>query len=817
MLTNLRLALRNLLKNGRFTLINGIGMAVGMACCFLIAVFLDYETHFDRFFPNGNRLYRVHYQGNFGDVPLQMGRIPAPIAPVLTQNFPQIEQAARLFARPISVREPSVEGAVEVENAIFADSTAQSVIGFEFVEGDPATALHRPFSMVLTEKTARLFFGKKDAMGKTLRLADQSNFTVTGIIRDLPKQSHLVVDLLVPFQNLPDVEPPHARENVRDAMTGNWLASYTPTYVLLKKGATAASANALFDGFIKQYGFKVFYEKQHFSLFPVRDIHQFSPTDGGVEASATPQYLRIFGIVGLLVLLIAGINFINLSTAVYLGRTREVAVRKALGAGRPTLIGQFLTETMLLSFVAFLAAIALLFPLIDGFNAQTGKFLDFEILRDWRLTGLFAAIFVAAGLLAGIYPALFATRFRPIDVFRQNSAASVGGGGQFLRKSLITVQFAVGIALLIGTLVMVQQLDFWKNRPLGFDGSSVVTIPLASPNINTSFSGGGDSTLRSRMNAFEAALLQNPNITDVTLANVMPGLGAVQHPVMTDRIRIEDNILLPCISVDYDFSETFKLQFAAGRDFDKSFGTDHHNGFIINELAVTTLGWKTAEEALGQKIARGDDKEGIIVGVVKNFHTDGLQSALSPLLMEVTPGMFTTFAVRLGGQNVPATLAFLEKTWPHFFPGKAFETHFLHDDLALGYQQEQRLARLCADFAGVAIFLSCFGLFGLISFTVRQRAKEVGIRKVLGASVAAIVGLLSRDFLKLVVLAIAIAAPVAYFLMKKWLADFVYRIEIGWPVFVAAALAAVLLAFLTVSFQSIKAALADPVKSLRSE
>lgn len=816
MLTNLRLAFRNLLKNGRFTLINLIGMAVGMACCFLIAVFLDYETHFDRFFPNIDRLYRVHYQGDFGDEPLQMGQIPAPIAPVMAQNFPQVEVAARLFPRPISVRQPSESRSIEVENAIFADSTAQEVMGFDFLQGDAATALDRPFSIVLTEKTAQLFFGKKDPMGQTLRLADQNNFTVTGIIRDLPKQSHLAVDLLVPFQNIPDVERPQARPNILDAMNTNWLASYTPTYVLLKKGTTAAAANALFDGFIKQYGYKIFYEKQHFSLFPVRDIHQFSPVDGGVEASAKPQYLRVFGIVGLLILLIASINFINLSTAVYLGRTREVAVRKALGAGRPTLIGQFLTETMLLSFAAFLGAIGLLFPLINGFNAQTGKFLDFEILRDWRLTGLFVAIFVVAGLLAGIYPALFATRFRPIDVFRQNSATSTGGGGQFLKKSLITVQFAVGVALLIGTLVMMQQLDFWKNRPLGFNSTSVVTIELSSPNINTAFA-GGDSTVRSRMNAFEAALLENPNITDVTLADNMPGMGTVQHPITTDKIRIEDNILLPCMAVDYDFAETFRLELAAGRDFDKSFGTDHVNAFVINELAVKTLGWKTPEEAIGQKISRGDDKVGQVVGVVKNFHTAGLQQALQPLLMEVSSGMFTTFAVRLGGQNVPATLAFLEKTWPQFFPGKAFDYHFLQDDLALGYQQEQRLARLCADFAGVAIFLSCFGLFGLISFTVRQRAKEVGIRKVLGASVAAIVGLLSRDFLKLVVLAIVLAAPVAYFLMKKWLADFVYRIEIGWSVFAIAGLSAIVVAFLTVSFQSIKAALADPVKSLRSE
>ncbi|MFN0033879.1 MAG: ABC transporter permease [Saprospiraceae bacterium] len=813
---NFRLAFRNLLKNGRFTLINLVGMAVGMACCFLIAVFLDYESHFDRFFPNLDRLYRVHYQADFGDVPLEMGQIPAPIGPLLPVHFPQVEQSARLFLRSVSVREPSGDRAFEIENAVFADSTVQAVMGFKFLAGNPATALDRPFSIVLTKKTALLLFGNQDPMGRTLRLANEADFTVTGLIRDLPRQSHLSVDLLVPFRNIPDVEPLSARKNTAFAMTRNWVASYTPTYVLLKKEATASAANALFAGFMKQNADPTFSEKQHMSFFPVRDIHQHSIAEGEVQAASKPEYLRIFGLVGLLILLIAGINFVNLSTAVYLGRTREVAVRKALGAGRPSLVRQFLSETMLLSFAAFLLALLILFPAIIGFNAQTGKFLDFDLLRDWRLTALFASIFIGAGLLAGIYPALFATRFRPIDVFRQNSAGSSDTGGQWLRKSLITVQFAVGIALLIGTLVMVEQLRFWRNQPMGFDGNSVVTIPLASPNFNSAFA-PGDSTLRSRMNGFEEAVLQNPNITDITLANVMPGLGAVQHPIATEKIPVEDNLFLPVISVDYDFSETFRLQFVAGRDFDKSFGTDHMRGFIINELAVTTLGWKTPEEAIGQRIARGGGKVGEVVGVVKNFHTAGLQNALDPLVMEVAPGMFTTFAVRLGGHNLPATLSFLEKTWPQFFPGKAFEYHFLQDDLAIGYEQEQRLTSLCADFAGVAIFLSCFGLFGLISFTVRQRAKEIGIRKVLGASVAGITGLLAKDFLKLVVLAILIASPVAYYFMNLWLADFAYRIDIEWWMFVAAGSAAVAIAFLTVSFQSVRAALANPVESLRSE
>ncbi len=812
---NIRLAFRNLLKNGKYTFINLSGMAVGMACCFLIVVYLRYERNFDTFFPHLDRLYRVHYHANFSGSTFELTSIPAPIGPAMREHFPQVETTARFFPRSISVREPQGDRTFEIERALFADSTAHDVLGFDFLYGDPATALDQPFSVVLTDETAQRIFGKQNPMGRQLQFANQAVFTVSGVVRAYPDQSHLQFDLLAPFRNIPDAEPPFARENVREAITENWLASYANTYVLLKKGAAAADANALFPGFLKQFGNPKFIDKQAFSLFPVRDIHLHSTATGEVEATANPNHLRMFAIVGMLILLIAGINFVNLSTAVYLGRTREVAVRKALGAGRPTLMGQFLGETMLLSAGAFVLALGLLHLFIPAFNAQTSKHLDFHLLRDWPLTAAFSGIFLLAGLLAGIYPAFFATRFRPVEVFQQNSPVGAGKSGQWLRKSLITVQFAVGIALLVGTLVMLSQLRYWRDMPLGFDSNSVIAVPLSSANLNVAFS-PGDSTLRSRMNAFEERVLQNPGVAEITLASNMPGLGATRHPITTEKIRLEDNVFLPCLSVDYDFAETFRLEALAGRDFDKSFGTDHIGGFILNELAAKTLGWNNPADAIGQKITRGG-KQGAVVGVVKNFHTAGLQVALDPVVLEVSPGMFTTFALRLNAQNLAATLADVEKIWMQFFPEKAFEYSFLQDDLQRGYEQESRLANLCADFAGVAIFLSCFGLFGLISFNVRQRAKEIGIRKVLGASVAGITGLLAKDFLKLVLLALLLASPAAWWAMHHWLADFAYRIEIRWWMFAAAGAAAGMVAFLTVGFQSMKAALANPVKSLRSE
>ena len=811
---NISLAFRNLRKNGKYTLINLVGMTAGMACCFLILAYLRYEQNFDTFFPKNDRLYRINYHAEFSDEPIDLNRVPAPIAPAMPDYFPQVESVARLFPRSISVREPQSDRQFEIENALFADSTVQEVLGLDFLHGDPATALDAPFSVVLTDETAARLFGAENPLGRQLRVANEAEFTVSGVVRRLPRQSHLAFDLLAPFRNIPDVEPASARDNVRNAMTNNWLASYTFTYVVLKKNASPDAVNAAFPGFIKKHGHAQFADKQKFHLFPVRDIHQKSTVTDEVAATANPAYLRIFGIVGFLILLIAAINFINLSTAVYLDRTKEVAVRKVLGANRSTLIGQFLTETMLLSFFAFLPALALLHVLIPLFNAQNDKYISFHLLHDWPLTLAFTGIFLLTGLLAGAYPALFASRFQPVEVFQKNGPAG-SGSSHWLRKSLITLQFSVSIALLCCTLIMLAQLRYWKNMPLGFDAEQIISVPLKSPNINTAFA-PGDSTMRQRMNAFDDRLLQNPDIAEVTLASSMPGFNAPLFPVSTDKIRLEDNVFLSTISVDYDFAETFKLKIRAGRDFDKSHGTDHLNAYILNEMAVKTLGWSTPEDAIGQNVTRAG-RQGKVIGVVNNFNTAGLQTALNPVMLDVQPGAFTAFAIRLKTNNARPVVAEIEKTWQQFFPEKAFEFAFLSDALQEGYDQESRLMQLGADFAVVAILLACFGLFGLVDFTVRQRRKEIGVRKVLGATVASVVGLLSTDFLKLVLAAFILATPVAWWAMNRWLADFAYRIDIQWYIFLVAGAAAAVVAFLTVAGQTLRAALANPAQSLKSE
>ncbi|MBL7796135.1 MAG: ABC transporter permease [Saprospiraceae bacterium] len=810
----IKIAARNLWKNRGYSFITLSGLAVGMACCFLLWLYVHHERHYDDFHPTGERLYRVDYHADFSGSAFVLGRIPAPIAPLLPDNFQQIEQVARLYPRSISVREAGSDKQFELENAMFADSTVQAVFGLSFLQGNPATALNRPFSLVLTEETAQRLFETTDVLGRQVLLANGGPYAVTGVVRGFPDNAHVHFDCLAPYRNMVDAEPPHAREPLRNVLASNWLASHSYTYVLLKKGADPERVNAAFPDFLKRFGDKNFLEKQAFKLFPVRDIHLHSASVGEPEPLANPVYLRMFQIIGLLVLLIACINFVNLSTATYLGRVREVGVRKVMGAGQGSLIGQFLGETLLLSFLAFLAALVLVQALLPYFGAMMDISLAYKPWSNWPLTLLFVGTFLVAGLLAGSYPAFFASRFRPAEIF-SSKGGQAKGGSNWLRKTLIVTQFSVGIALISGTLIVLAQLNYWKNLPLGFDHAQVISVPLSSANINSLFA-PGDSTLRARMNAFEERLKQNPEVGEVTLSSGLPGFGAARHPIRTDKISTEDNVFLQALSVDYDFAQTYRLKAIAGRTFGKEYGTDHIEGFLVNELALKILKWNTPEEALGKRLVRGG-KEGKVVGVIENFHTAGFQQALEPLVLEVSPGTFTTFSIRLQSSRVPETLQFLEKTWAEFFPEKAFEYEFLDEQLAGNYLEERRLARLGGNFAGVAIFLSCFGLFGLISLSVRQRTKEIGIRKVLGASVAGLVGLLSKDFLKLVLVALLIAAPVAWYLMEQWLTDFAFRISMPWWVFAVAGAAAVLVAFATVGMQGVRAALADPVKSLRSE
>ncbi|MDO8368619.1 MAG: ABC transporter permease [Saprospiraceae bacterium] len=809
-----KLAVRQIFKNRLFSFVNFTGLAIGLAFCFLTIIWYQFEHSFDRHFPTAERLYRMDYSLSFTGSTFSLTRTPTPFAPLLRDFFPEIEQTARLFPRSISLRTLGNNREFEIPIALFADSTAQQVFGFETLAGDVVHSLRSPFSLVLTNRSAQRFFGTEAALGQQVMLANEGPFTVGAVVRAQPENSHLDFDLLVPFRNIADVEPAASRENVLDVLETNKMASYAYTYILLRPGADATAVNARFKPFLMQHGIPEMRDKQNFILAAVPKIHLTSEAQDEPVSPADGNFLNMFLLIGGLILVIAVVNFVNLSTATQLARAKEVGVRKAMGSSPWQLVRQMLGETLVLGLPAFFTALGLVQLMLPQMETFFGRSPEFSFFTNGALTLTFAGIFLLTCLLAGLYPAFFAAKFKAVDIFR---GTAQGGGRQknWLSTSLITLQFTVAVALLVSAGIILKQIDFLQNRPLGFDRDLVLGVPLRSQNMNSNFA-SGDPQLRSRTNTFEEKLLQNSKITAVTMASVLPGVGSVRHPVATDKIRIEDGVVLPANSVDYDFVKTFGLKIVAGRDFDKSYGTDHLEGFIINQEAVKTLGWANSEEAVGQNIRRGS-KNGRVVGVVNDFNVESLRTGMQPLLLEVSPGTFTQFAIKIAPGDLPNTLDFIEKTWGEHFPEKVFEHTFLDQRIADSYSQEARFGKLISLFAGIAIFLSCFGLFGMIVFVVRKRTKEIGIRKVLGASVAGITGLLAKNFLKLVLASFVLAFPLAYFFSQRWLEDFAYRIDIQWWMFVLAGAIAVIIAFLTVSIQSIKAALANPVESLRSE
>ena len=808
----LKIALRNLLKNRLYAFLNIAGLALGLACCFLIILFIRHERSYDDFQVNQKTAYRVNYLPRFADPDMTLINCPAPMAPLLAAEIPEIKVAGRMYRRSVSVSDPEHNVQFEMEDAHFSDSTILHILTFDFVEGHAATALNEPFSIVLNETNARKLFGNQSALGKSLYLANQGPFKVSGVVRDWPSNAHLRFDFLAPYASMFDIEPGYSRDQIRNNINQNWVASHSYTYLLLADNADPAVVAAKMGAFIRRAGNPQVRDKQEFSLLPVRDIHMKSQSDSEPVAAANSNYLRIFLTIGLLTLLIACINFINLTTASAMQRVREVSLRKVLGAGRGALIRQYLGESLLMGFMAFLLSLGLVVAGLPLLNHVTGTEIRLEYARDWQMLWLFALIFILAGLLAGSYPAWFISRFQPVAGLK--GATGTPGGG-LLRKILTTAQFFVAIALIAGTIVIYAQLDYLRNFPLGFEKDNVVTVPLFSDNMNTIF-GQIDQNLRSKTLAFEEELLKNPGITAVTQSQGAPGFGSVRRNITTDSIRREDNLFMSAMAVDYDFSELYGLQIISGRDFDKSFGTDHINGYLVNEQAVKTLGWQTPDNAVGKRIDM-EGRDGQVVGVFRDFHFTSLRGEILPLALIVNPSQFSTFSIRLKGGRLTESMAYIEKTWQQFFPEKVFEPQFLNEGIAASYEAEQRLSDLIGYFALLAILISCFGLFGLTTYTAYQKTKEIGIRKVLGASVGSVIGLLSTGYLKLLGIAFVLASPLVLYGMNKWLSDYPYHISVAWWMLAVAGATAVAIAFLTVSFQSVKAALANPVKSLRRE
>ena len=789
-------ALRSLLHNRLFTILNILGLATGLACSILIMLWVINESGYDRFNRNVDRTFRIITTVRGEAYPMT----GAPMGEALKAQIPGIKYAARLIPNYGKSSIFTVGGRhFEEKDAYYADPEILKVFTFPLVSGDPSTALVRPDGLLLTQRTAQKFFGDENAMGKTIRMGDTASFTVTGILKDLPSTSHLQFDILLPMSF--------------DARTdGNIIGSHWDnlnfyTYLVFDDHAStsAASLAALGQNItaISKKSDPTF--DATYQLQPLDKVHLYSKQVlYDVKGQGDITYVRLFSIVAVFILLVACINFMNLATARSARRAKEVGVRKVIGASRSQLIGQFLSESLLITFVSLLLAGIFVALALPAFNRTLGKDLTIDLRNGWLLAGLLV-VFLLTSLVSGSYPAFFLSSFRPIQVLK-SKIVRAGIQSRVFRNGLVVFQFVVSIVLIVGTAVVYRQLHFIQHKDLGFDKSHLLYIPLK-----------GDMSRKSGLLAAE--LGSHPHLHNYSIISELPvdaGMGTVG--VRWKDIK-ENHQMFSVMGVDEHFLSVFKMQLVAGRALSSEFKEDTLN-YVVNQAALKVMGLDVAS-AIGEPLTVWGNK-GTIVGVVKDFNFKPMQSAVNPLILRYNPGAGKEWLRRCAVVNaapaaIPETIGELKTIWNKLNPVYDFEYGFVDQQLDKLYLSEQRMGLLFNAFALLAIFISCLGLSGLAAFTAEQRTKEIGIRKVLGAKVISVVAMLSKGFVKLVLISTVIATPIAWYGMNRWLQDFAYRISLSGWIFAAAGVLALLIALLTVSLHAIKAAVANPVKSLRTE
>jgi putative ABC transport system permease protein len=810
----LKIAWRNGMKNKTLSFINIFGLSIGLTCCMLISLYLFHEFGYDRYHKNGSRIYQLGTNFIEKGTEEKAANTAGPIGRMMQQDFPEIEASARVMRlwrddkTLFQVRESAGQPASFYETGGYlADSGLFQILSFYFKEGNPNTALLEPLSVVITEGLANKLFGKASALGKIVHISSSTNgdhdFKITGVFKTPLAPSHFDARFIMSFGG-GDMNG-FANDNP-SAVNNNMFF----TYLLLKEGADANKLAAKFPTFINTHmgaELKAMGKQRNYFLTPVHDIHL-----SGIEANVTPggnkTSLFILASIAVLTLLIACINFMNLSTSSSSKRAAEVGVRKVLGAEKGTLLRQFLGESLLMAGIALMMALVFSFLLLPLFGQVSGKNLSFSFNQHATLLLLFVLLAIVAGLLSGSYPAFYLSSFKPIRVLKgkfTNSLAAVS-----LRKGLVVFQFVISVALIVASFVIAKQMKFLRSQELGFTKDQQIVIPLRTV------------TAKEALPAFKSEVAANPSIRSIGASMSYPG---IFHPQdwsmykegqgMSDSKKIYINM------VDDQFLQTLEMQLVAGRLFSPHFPADTLTRFVINEEAVNQFGFHSPQDAVGKWLAfdwEGEQLQFTIVGVVKNFHFKDLHETIEPFAFRLYNNAgFNYLLAHVKSGGLDKSLAYLETVWKKLNPNEPFEYSFLDLDFQKNYEAERRQAGLIQAFTVIAILISCLGLFGLAAFSAEQRVKEIGIRKVMGASVASIVALLSKDFIKLVGVAIIIACPLAWYFMHKWLQNFAYRTNISAGVFLLTALLAVLIALFTISFQAIKAALTNPVKNLRTE
>ncbi|MFD2571037.1 ABC transporter permease [Spirosoma soli] len=799
----LLIAFRNLRKHKAFSFINIIGVAVGLACFLLISLYVKDELSYDRYNVNADRIYRVArtFLSSEGTPSLRLAQAAPPFGPLIKQDFPEAEQVVRTLETNGLVRYG--EHRFDEQDVYFAEANLFKVFSFDFASGNPEKALENPFSIMLSRPMAEKYFGKENPIGKTVRYENQYDLTVTGVYEPLPAQAHFHPSFLLSFSTLND-----PRIYGAEGLRTNWSNNSFNTYVLLAKGSDPQRMEKAFapfqDKHVPSDGSTKASKWSQLTLQKVTDIHLYSHTDSEIEPTSDIKYVYLFSAIGLFILLIACINYMNLATARSAGRAKEVGMRKVVGALRTQLVGQFLSESLLLVSFALGIAIVLVLLCLPALNEFTQKKLAFSQLVDPVFLTILVTITLLTGLVAGSYPAFFLTSFRPIGVLKGQVASTLRTGK--LRQVLVVTQFAIAIALIIATAVVYNQMNYIQNYRLGYQKDQIVLL-----------SDVGDST--TNYQTLKQELKATGLVQAVGRSSRIPSgrlLDSWDASAMKGDSMAPVNINLRGLQIDEDFIPTYQIEMAAGRNFSRDYPTDT-SMTVLNETAVKLLGW-TPQQAIGKRFKYGS-RNGQIIGVTKDYHFESLHQNMSAIAMVMAPERLNWMSVHIGGggRNVEAGLKQIESVWKRFFPERPFDYQFLDARFDRLYARERTQQTLFSIFAGVAILISCLGLFGLSMFMAEQRTKEIGIRKVLGASEISLVTLFSTDFMKLVVIALLIASPIAWYAMHNWLNSFAYRTDIHWWVFLLAGGLTVLIALLTVSFQSVKAALMNPVKSLRTE
>jgi putative ABC transport system permease protein len=817
-------AWRNMLRNRTSSFINISGLSIGIACVLLIILFIQNELAYDKFHKNANRIFQVVLSGNMGGQEFRAGNTPPPVGAAIMNNFPEVESYTRLYkAQDVVVRYQGIgseEKFFTEKNILGVDSNFLQLFDFAMLEGNPVTALLRPGSVVVTEDMAKKYFGNEKAIGRTILMnEDKKPFTVTGVLKNVPSQSSLQFDFLTPVADYPVVKRfswswvwqqmicyVKLRNNVKtDVASMQQLEAKFPAMVRVQAASAFERIGKPFDEFIKSGG------RWDLELFPLTGIHLHSANIGMPWLShiSNIKYVYIFGSIALFIIILACVNFMNLSTARSSKRAKEVGIRKVSGSTKGQLIKQFLSEAFLYSFVSAIIAIVLVVLLLKPFSTITGE--SIKPAAAFTTTILFSLIglILLVALLAGSYPAFYLTSFNPVTVLKGKIISKSGKGPLFIRNGLVIFQFSISTILIIGTLVVFKQLKFFNNTNLGLNKENVLVV-------------ANSNRLGQSEESFRQTISQLQGVTNASITSSIPTgflFGDGYTPETSSDEKLTKDITLASFIVDYDFIPTLQIQVLQGRNFSRDFSDSA--SVVVNEEAVKAIGWKNP---IGQymKYPGGDNQRFKVIGVVKNFNIESLQGAIAPFALfhtsSKTYSVGTSFIVaRLKAGDVSSTIHQLETKWKTFVSGEPFDYNFLDTSFDALYRSEQRMGSIFSLFTMLSLFIACLGLFGLSAYMAERRTKEIGVRKVLGASVQGLVALLSKDFLKLTFIAAFIAFPVAWWAMNKWLEDFAYRVNIGWTVFIIAGLCTLLIAVLTISFQAIKAAIANPVKSLRTE